>query len=121
MTTRHSPASIDVSASTRAHRFLNVVPLVYRPLVPDHPAEWSNGLSVNMSRTGLLLEASAPLPVGAMLELEFCPPPPLEEALGTGELRMVAEVVRSVQASAQIPFPVGVRLLSASPREAPRQ
>ena len=58
----------------RAFRFPVRIAVPFRPCGADSP--WMEGFSVNVSRTGLLLEADSPMAVGTALEivLEFAPP-----------------------------------------------
>lgn len=96
----------------RAPRLPDVVPLLYRLLDQDGRRAWQRGLTMNISRTGLLLEATGPLPVEAMLALTLDPPLALADELGTGEVHILAEVVRHGMPTADVPFPVAVRFLS---------
>jgi len=99
----------------RAIRFVEAVPLLYRVVDQDGSQSWRRGLTLDISRTGLLLEAAEPLPVGATAELVFEPPVSLADELGAGEVDVLAEVIRRAPGTPQVPYPAAVRFLSVRP------
>lgn len=71
----------------RERRLRHVVPLLYRV---DDGREWLEGTSVNLSRSGLLFQASSEVALGARVELKLQMP---EEMTGEGDAEVICQAV----------------------------
>lgn len=90
-----------------ATRFIKVIPVLYRPAgYPD----WLRGLTVNISDSGILLEAVSELSVGLKLDLTL----EVSASVGGlegGTLLRHGRVVRNGEPTRSIPYPVGVQFI----------
>ena len=92
---------------TAARRFVMATPVLYRTA---GEAGWELGITVNISESGLLLEASRPIPVDSLVTLTF----DLPEAMGrlkAGPVACLGRVVRHGAPTPAIPYPLGVQFL----------
>ena len=101
MTIQFSPA--------RAPRFIRAVPVLYRRVGEE---EWQRGMTVNMSESGMLLEAAQPIPLAKSVELSFQLAEPVGR-LGPHLVRCVGKVVRHGFATPSVPHPLGVQFVEA--------
>lgn len=95
----------------RAQRFVLAIPVLYRVL---DGRDWERGITINFSESGLLLEATHPIPLGTRLDLSFR----LAEQVGSvkaGDVRCVGEVVRHGLPTPSIPYPIGVEFVEERP------
>ena len=96
-----------VPTPMRATRFIAAIPALYRVIGEE---AWQRGLTVNMSDSGVLLEAAAPLAVESLLEMTFH----LPERLGSfaaGQLNCVGRVVRRAPPTRSVPYAVAARFV----------
>ena len=84
-----------------APRFIQAIPVLYRP---SDQTEWLRGLTVDISESGILLEAVRALAPGSRLDLTF---KASTSVLGSGR------VVRNGTPTPAIPHPVGIQCISA--------
>ena len=94
----------------RPPRFVWAIPLVYRVLGANG---WQRGITINISESGMLLEAAHPIPLRTRLELSFR----LPERIGrveSGEVRCLGEVVRHGLPTPSVPYPIGVQFVTMS-------
>ena len=97
----------------RAPRFIRAVPVLYRAAGEE---EWQRGMTVNISESGMLLEAAQPIPLGKPLELSFQLPQPVGR-LGPDLVRCVGKVVRHGFPTPSVPNPLAVRFAEAHSRQ----
>ncbi len=97
-------------SSPRAPRFIRAVPVLYRRVGEE---EWQRGMTVNISESGMLLEAAQPIPLGKPLELSFELPEPVGR-LGPDLIRCMGKVVRHGFPTPSVPNPLGVQFVEAS-------
>ena len=98
---------MEFATQTRATRYLMEAPSMYRV---DGDKTWHRGRTMNISETGVLLQAAAHLPFNAHVEMTF----QLPEAIGrfpAGQLTCVGEVVRHAPSTESIPYPVAARFI----------
>ena len=93
----------------RAPRFIRAVPVLYRRVGEQ---EWQRGMTVNLSETGMLLEAAQPIPLAKTLELSFQLAEPVGR-LGPDPVRCVGKVVRHGFPTPSVPHPLGVQFVEA--------
>ncbi len=89
----------------RATRYSTEIPSLYRVVGTNH---WQRGLTMNISESGVLLQAVGPLALHTRLEMTF----QLSESIGTlqvGQVACIGEVVRHVQRTESSPFPVAAK------------
>ncbi len=89
----------------RATRYSREIPSLYRVVGADY---WQRGLTMNISDSGVLLQAASPLALHTRLEMTF----QLSESIGTlqvGQVACIGEVVRHVQRTESSPFPVAAK------------
>ncbi len=98
----------------RAPRFIRAVPVLYRRVGEE---EWQRGMTVNISESGMLLEAAQPIPLAKPLELSFQLPEPVGR-LGPDLVRCVGKVVRYGFPTPSVPNPLGVQFVEARSLEA---
>ena len=92
---------------TRATRHSREIPSLYRVVGSNY---WQRGLTMNISESGVLLQAVSPLALHTRLEMTF----QLSEAIGrfhVGQLACIGEVVRHVPPTESSPFPVAARFV----------
>ena len=93
----------------RAPRFITAIPLRYRGAEPD--GAWHVGLSINVSESGVLFEASDPLPLGTWITITFDEVPAALGLPASGPVTYVAEVVRQGRPTQAVPYPVAAQFL----------
>jgi DNA-binding response OmpR family regulator len=92
-----------------APRFAKVLPVSYQ-VAGDRG--WQRGITVNISESGVLLEAAKPVALGARLELAF----ELPEKLGrfeAGPVTCTGRVRRHGRPTRSAPYPLGVQFVTA--------
>jgi CheY-like chemotaxis protein len=95
----------DPSHPRPAARFIKAIPVLYR--LSDEPV-WLRGMTVDISDSGMLLEAASPLTVGSRLELTL----DASEAFGgipRGTVRRHGRLVRNGTPTPAVPYPVGIQ------------
>ncbi len=90
-----------------APRFIQAIPTLYRPA---DQTEWLRGLTVDISESGILLEAVRALAPGSRLDLTF---KASTSVLGSGPVSRSGQVVRNGTPTPAIPHPVGIQFISA--------
>ena len=91
----------------RATRYIVEILGVYRVVSEN---DWHRGLIMNISESGVLLQASRPLDLHTHVEMTF----QLQEPIGTlhaGLQTCIGEVVRHAEPTRATPFPVGARFV----------
>ncbi len=91
----------------RAARYSREIPSLYRVVGANH---WQRGLTMNISESGVLLQAASPLALHTRLEMTF----QVSEPIGTFQVGQVAcfgEVVRHAPRTESSPFPVAARFV----------
>ena len=88
-----------------APRFIRAIPVRYRP--SDQTA-WLRGLTVDISESGILLEAVCALAPGSRLDLTL---EASESTLGSGSVSRSGRVVRHSTPTPFIPHPVGIQFI----------
>ena len=91
----------------RSTRYIKKIPALYRVVGEK---TWQRGRTINISESGVLLQAAAHLPFNARVEMTF----QLPEAIGkfaAGQLTVVGEVVRHAPSTESIPYPVAARFV----------
>ena len=91
----------------RSTRYIREIPALYRVVGEK---TWQRGRTINISETGVLLQAAAHLPFNARVEMTF----QLPEAIGkfpAGQLTVVGEVVRHAPSTESTPYPVAARFV----------
>ncbi len=91
----------------RATRHRREIPSLYRVVGANY---WQRGLTINISESGVLLQAASPLALHTRLEMTF----QLSEAIGrlqVGQVACIGEVVREAQPTESSPFPVAARFV----------
>ena len=99
----------DVSCFIRAARITTEIRTLYRV---DGEDKSRRAITINISTSGVLLRAMAPLDLGTRIEMTFLIP----EAIGTfqaGQLTCIGEVVRFPLPTRWIPFPVAVQFVGS--------
>ena len=86
----------------RVWRFVEALPLMYR--VVGEPA-WQRGITVDISASGVLLEAASPVALQALIELTF-EVPPSSEGSKTQQMTRRGRVVRLATPTPETPYPV---------------
>ncbi len=87
-----------------------VLPVLYRA---EGESEWQRGMTVDISESGVLLEAAEPVALEARLELTF----ELQEKLGrldVGPVTCVGRVARHGEPTRSIPYPLGIQFVEVS-------
>ena len=97
----------NVSTFTRATRYITEIPALYRVVGEDN---WRRGLTVNISESGVLLQAAAPLELHTRIEMTFHIPEPIG-AFHAGQLTCIGEVVRLALPTTASRFPIGARFV----------
>ncbi len=90
---------------TRATRHSREILSMYRV---EGDKTWHRGRTINISESGVLLQAASPLALHTRLEMTF----QLSESIGTlqvGQVACIGEVVRHVQRTESSPFPVAAK------------
>ena len=98
---------MEFATETRATRYLMEAPSMYRV---EGDKTWRRGRTVNISESGVLLQAAGHLTLRARVEMTF----QLPEAIGrfpAGQLTVVGEVVRYAPSTESIPYPVAARFV----------
>ena len=90
-----------------APRFIQGIPVLYRP---SGQIAWLRGHTVNISESGILLEAVRALAPGSRLDLTF---EASESVLGSSPVSRSGRVVRNGTPTPAIPHPVGIQFISA--------
>ncbi len=93
----------------RAPRFIRAVPVLYRAVGEE---EWQRGVTINLSESGMLLEAAHPIPLATRLELSFQLAEPVGR-LGPDLVQYLGEVVRHGLSTRSVPHPLGVQFVEA--------
>ncbi len=91
----------------RATRYIMEAPSMYRVVGEK---TWHRGRTINISESGVLLQAAGHLALNARVEMTF----QLPEAIGkfpAGQLTVVGEVVRHAPSTQSIPYPVAARFV----------
>ena len=92
---------------TGSARFVKALPVLYR--VQGEP-EWKRGLTVNISESGVLLEAASPVALGTLLEMTF----ELQERLGrldAGPVTCLGRLVRHAEPTRSVPHPLAIQFV----------
>ena len=92
-----------------AARFVKAIAVLY---LPSGQTDWLRGMTVDVSDSGILLEAVSRLAIGSRLDLTL----DASEAFGgmlRGTVRRHGQVVRHGTPTPSIPHPVGIRFLAA--------
>ncbi len=92
---------------TRATRHSREIPSLYRVVGANH---WQRGLTMNISESGVLLQAASPLALHTRLEMTF----QVSEPIGrfqVGQVACIGEVVRQAQPTEASPFPVAAKFV----------
>jgi DNA-binding response OmpR family regulator len=95
----------DPSQWRPAVRFIKAIPVLYRP--SEHTV-WLRGMTVDISDSGVLLEADSPLALGSRLDLTF----DASEAFGgmpRGTVCRHGRVVRNGTPTPSTPYPLGIQ------------
>ncbi len=98
----------------RAPRFIRAVPVLYRAVGEE---EWQRGITIDLSESGMLLEAAQPIRVAKRLELSFQLAEPVGR-LGPDLVRCVGKVTRHGFPTRSVPHPLGVQFVEARSRQA---
>ena len=93
--------------AVRAQRFVEALPLLYR--IAGEPA-WQRGLTVNISASGVLLEAASPVAPQALIEVTF-QVPQSSEGSKTQHMTHKGRVVRLATATPETPYPVAIEFI----------
>ncbi len=93
----------------RAPRFIRAVPVLYRAVGEE---EWERGVTINLSESGMLLEAANPIPLAKRLELSFQLTEPVGR-LGPDLVRCAGKVVRHGLPTPSVRHPLGVQFVEA--------
>ncbi len=91
----------------RATRHSREIPSMYRV---EGDKTWHRGRTINISESGVLLQAASPLALHTRLEMTF----QISEPIGrfqVGQVVCIGEVVRHVPPSESSPFPVAARFV----------
>ena len=102
---------MEFATETRATRYLMEAPSMYRV---EGDKTWHRGRTVNISESGVLLQAAGHLALRARVEMTFHPRAVLPEAISrfpVGQLTCVGEVVRHAPSTESIPYPVAARFV----------
>ena len=89
----------------RATRYSREIPSLYRVVGTNY---WQRGLTMNISESGVLLQAASPLALHTRLEMTF----QVSEPIGTfqvGQVACIGEVVRHAQPTESSPFPFAAK------------
>ena len=100
---------LDLWHPPAAPRVISAIPVLYRPA--GQP-EWQGGLTVNISESGILMDAVSALAPESRLDLTF----EMFKAigrLGSGTVSRCGRVVRHATPTPSIPHPLGIQFLSA--------
>ena len=103
---------MEFATETRATRYLMEAPSMYRV---EGDKTWHRGRTVNISESGVLLQAASPLALHTRLEMTF----QVSEPIGTfqvGQVACIGEVVRQAQPTEASPFPVAAKWVEFSDR-----
>ena len=95
------------ATETRATRYFMEAPSMYRV---EGDKTWHRGRTINISESGVLLQAADQLALHARVEMTF----QLPEAIGrfpAGQLTCIGEVVRHASSTESIPYPVAARFV----------
>jgi len=92
-----------------APRFIKAIPVLYRP--SDDQTEWLRGLTIDISDSGILLEAVSALALKLRLDLTFEAPEAIGR-LGSGTVSRRGHVVRNGTPTPSIPHPLGIQFIS---------
>ena len=85
----------------RATRYRREIPSLYRVVGANY---WQRGLTMNISESGVLLQAASPLALHTRLEMTF----QVSEPIGrfqVGQVACIGEVVRHARQPSQVHFP----------------
>ncbi len=96
----------------RATRYSREIPSLYRVVGANY---WQRGLTINISESGVLLQAASPLALHTRLEMTF----QVSEPIGTfqvGQVACIGEVVRHAPRTEASPFPVAAKWVEFSDR-----
>ena len=93
-----------------APRLVTVLPVLYRA---EWWSKWRRGMTVNISESGVLLEAAEPVALGAQLELTFELPEKLGR-LDAGPVTCLGRVVRHGEPTRSVPYSVGIQFVAVS-------
>ena len=91
-----------------AARFVKAIPVLY---LPSGQTDWLRGMTVDVSDSGILLEAVSPLAIESRLDVTL----DASEAFGhvpRGTVHRHGRVVRHGTPTASIPHPVGIQFLA---------
>ncbi len=94
-------------APVRATRYIMEAPSMYRVVGEE---TWHRGRTINISESGVLLQAAGYLAEHTRVEMTF----QLPEAIGkfpAGQLTCVGEVVRHAPSTDSVPHPVAMRFV----------
>ncbi len=95
------------SRPIRATRYRREIPSLYRVVGTNY---WQRGLTMNISESGVLLQAAGPLALHTRLEMTF----QVSEPIGrfkVGQVACIGEVVRRAPPTESSPFPVAARFV----------
>jgi CheY-like chemotaxis protein len=91
-------------------RFVKALPVLYRA---EGESEWQSGMTVNISESGLLLDAAEPVALEARLKLTFELPERLGR-LNAGQVTCLGRVVRHGEPTRSTPYPLGIQFIAGS-------
>ncbi len=89
-------------------RFVKAIPVLYRS---SEQTAWLRGLTVDISDSGIMLEAVSEVAPGTQLDLTFEATTAIGR-LGSGTVRRRGRVVRHGTPTRSIPHPVGIQFIS---------
>ena len=91
-------------------RFVKGLPVLYRA---GGKSEWQPGMTVNISESGLLLDAAKLVALETRLELTFELPERLGR-LNAGEVTCQGRVVRHGEPTRSTPYPLGIQFIAGA-------
>ncbi len=91
----------------RGSRFVEALPLLYR--IAGEPA-LHLGITVDISPSGVLLEAASPVALQALIEVTF-EVPPLSEGSNTQQMIRKGRVVRLGTPTPETPYPIAIEFI----------
>ncbi len=93
--------------AVRGLRFVEALPLLYR--IAGEP-KWHLGVTVNISESGVLLEAASPVAPQALIDITFQVPQSFEEST-TQQMTHQGRVVRLATPTPETSYPVAIEFI----------